>query len=75
MIVGGACTLDWTKRPVDLLQGPVTHRRALSTGHGVGFEEALTVFADPLARIFDDPDHSDDESREIIEDALRDNAS
>ena len=34
--------------------------------HGVGFEEALTVFADPLARIFDDPGHSADESREII---------
>jgi uncharacterized DUF497 family protein len=34
--------------------------------HGVGFEEALTAFADPLARIFDDPDHSADESREII---------
>lgn len=34
--------------------------------HGVRFEEALTVFADPLARIFDDPDHSVDESREII---------
>ncbi|MYN67647.1 MAG: BrnT family toxin [Acidobacteria bacterium] len=34
--------------------------------HGVGFGEALTVFADPLARIFDDPDHSADESREII---------
>ena len=34
--------------------------------HGVGFEEATTVFADPLARIFDDPDHSADESREII---------
>src|SRR2546422_3556061 len=27
---------------------------------------ALTVFADPLARIFDDPDHSGDEKREII---------
>jgi uncharacterized DUF497 family protein len=27
---------------------------------------ALTVFADPLARIFDDPDHSNDEKREII---------
>jgi hypothetical protein len=26
--------------------------------HGVAFDEALTVFADPLARIFDDPDHS-----------------
>lgn len=34
--------------------------------HGVAFEEALTVFADPLARIFDDPDHSADETREII---------
>jgi len=34
--------------------------------HGVTFEEALTVFADPLARIFADPDHSADEVREII---------
>ena len=34
--------------------------------HGVPFEEALTVFADPLARIFDDEDHSIDEHREII---------
>jgi uncharacterized DUF497 family protein len=34
--------------------------------HGVGFEEALTVFADPLARIFEDPDHSEEERRELI---------
>jgi hypothetical protein len=34
--------------------------------HGVSFEEALTVFADPLAHIFDDEDHSIDEQREII---------
>ena len=34
--------------------------------HGVDFQEALTVFADPLARVFDDPDHSTDEMREII---------
>ena len=34
--------------------------------HGVGFDEALTVFADPLARIFDDPDHSNEERRELI---------
>lgn len=34
--------------------------------HSVAFDEALTVFADPLARIFDDPDHSADEKREII---------
>lgn len=34
--------------------------------HGVSFEEAVTVFADPFARIFDDPDHSIDEAREII---------
>ena len=34
--------------------------------HGIAFEEALTVFGDPLARIFDDPDHSEDEQRELI---------
>jgi uncharacterized DUF497 family protein len=34
--------------------------------HGVSFEEALTAFADPLARIFDDEEHSIDERREII---------
>jgi uncharacterized DUF497 family protein len=31
--------------------------------HAVSFQEALTVFADPLARIFDDPDHSQEEPR------------
>lgn len=34
--------------------------------HGVSFEEALTVFLDPLAHIFDDEDHSIQEPREII---------
>jgi uncharacterized protein len=34
--------------------------------HGIAFEEALTVFADPLASVFDDPDHSDQERRELI---------
>ena len=32
----------------------------------MSFEEAATVFADPLARIHDDPDHSVGEIREII---------
>jgi uncharacterized DUF497 family protein len=30
--------------------------------HGVSFEEAVTVFYDPLAATFDDPDHSEGES-------------
>ena len=34
--------------------------------HRVDFDEALTVFADSLARILDDPDHSIEERREII---------
>lgn len=34
--------------------------------HGIDFEEALTVFADPLGRIFDDEEHSENEPREII---------
>jgi len=34
--------------------------------HGIGFQEALTVFADPLAHIFEDEDRSEAEPREII---------
>jgi uncharacterized DUF497 family protein len=34
--------------------------------HDVSFEEAVTVFADPLARIFPDEQHSVEELREII---------
>ena len=34
--------------------------------HRVAFEEGLTVFADPLAKIFDDEDHSTEEQREVI---------
>ncbi len=34
--------------------------------HGITFDEASTVFGDPLALIFDDVDHSQDELREII---------
>jgi uncharacterized DUF497 family protein len=40
--------------------------KANQTKHDVSFEEALTVFADPLARIFPDDDHSVEETREII---------
>jgi uncharacterized protein len=34
--------------------------------HGVTFQEAVSVFADPLARIFDDAWHSERERRELI---------
>ena len=34
--------------------------------HGVSFDEALAVFGDPLARIFEDEDHALQERREII---------
>ena len=33
---------------------------------GVSFEEAETVFGDPLAGIFDDDEHSYDEKRNVI---------
>lgn len=33
--------------------------------HGVTFDEAVTVFRDPLAATFDDPDHSRGERRFI----------
>jgi uncharacterized protein len=34
--------------------------------HGVTFDEASTVFADPLAMLMPDPDHSLDEERYVL---------
>ncbi len=39
--------------------------RANVRNHRISFEEALTVFLDPFALTFDDPDHSTDEHRFI----------
>ena len=33
--------------------------------HGVSFQEAATIFGDPLAITFQDPDHSEHEEREL----------
>jgi uncharacterized DUF497 family protein len=34
--------------------------------HGVDFEEAMTVFRDPLGRLVDDPEHSQAEERFVL---------
>ena len=34
--------------------------------HGIRFEEAATAFIDPLARLYDDPDHSETEARFLL---------
>jgi uncharacterized protein len=34
--------------------------------HGVWFEEAQSAFDDPHARVFHDPEHSEDEDRFIL---------
>ena len=39
--------------------------RTNQTKHRVTFQEASTIFGDPLAIMFDDPDHSGNESRYI----------
>jgi uncharacterized DUF497 family protein len=49
-------TLQWDERKAE------TNRLK----HGIRFEEAESVFDDPLARIDPDPDHSEDEGRELI---------
>jgi len=36
------------------------------TKHGVWFEEAQSVFSDPRARVFDDPEHSEEEERFLL---------
>lgn len=34
--------------------------------HGVRFEEAAMAFADPFALVVDDPEHSEEEPRQIL---------
>jgi len=34
--------------------------------HGVSFDEASTAFADPLALLMPDPDHSQSEERHVL---------
>jgi len=48
-------TYEW-----DPIKAQVNRRK-----HGVAFEEAASVFQDPAALTFNDPDHSDEESREM----------
>ena len=45
----------------DAAKAEVNHRK-----HGVTFEEATTVFGDPLALTFADPDHSVGEERHLM---------
>jgi hypothetical protein len=40
--------------------------------HGVSFDEAATVFGDPLAITIDDPDHSQEEQRLLTTGMSRD---
>ena len=47
---------DWDKQK----------NRANIKKHGVSFEEAQGVFFDEEAIVYDDPDHSDEESRNLI---------
>ena len=47
---------DWDERK----------NRANRTKHGVWFEEAQTVFDDPRALLFPDPDHSKEEERFLL---------
>src|ERR1700675_625548 len=51
--------------PIRFEWDPRKERRNLER-HGIGFEEASTVFADTMAITISDPDHSDDEERWVI---------
>jgi len=48
-------TFEWDAAKAELNLG----------NHGVSFEEAVTVFGDPLSITIDDPDHSGEEQRYI----------
>lgn len=54
--LAGELTFTWDPAKAE------TNRRK----HGITFEEAATVFLDPIARIYEDPDHSQDEPRFLL---------
>ncbi len=63
----GTVALSRTTRPDDpRFEWDEAKARANAKKHGVTSEEASSVFADPLAAIFTDEAHSDQEVREII---------
>jgi uncharacterized DUF497 family protein len=47
---------DWDERK----------NKANRAKHGVWFEEAQSVFSDPHARVFHDPEHSEEEERFLL---------
>ena len=51
--------------PIRFEWDPRKERRNLER-HGIGFDEASTVFADTLSITIPDPDHSDEEERWVI---------
>src|SRR5262245_91171 len=69
---GGQADLDWMDADVGCRVTPPTFEwdpakaAANMRRHGVAFEEAVTTFQDPLARIHNDPVHSTSERREIL---------
>lgn len=45
----------------DAAKAVINHRK-----HGVTFDEAMTVFGDPLSLLLPDPDHSNSEARFVV---------
>ena len=52
----GTLTFEWDDRKA----------AANAKKHGVGFDEARSVFVDEQAKLIGDPDHSEDEDRFVL---------
>jgi uncharacterized protein len=65
--LGGSLTNDlWLQSMAVKFEWDEAKAALNLTKHKVSFDEASTVFADPLAKLFYDEDHSTEEVREII---------
>lgn len=59
-----ACVADWYNLPMEF-EWDENKAESHLAKHGVSFHEAATVFGDPLAWTYSDPDHSEFEPRWI----------
>jgi len=65
--LGGICSQRSMVKPMSIqFQWDAQKAARNQRKHRISFAEAATVFRDPLASVFDDKDHSEEEYREII---------
>jgi uncharacterized protein len=64
--ISGSTTRRYRRVVTERFEWDEAKARTNAQRHSVSFAEAVTVFDDPLAALFDDPNHSQREERRLL---------